>query len=543
MIELLKKMIIEWSHSPKIDEERLKEQVQFAGEIYNKFSSAKGGLLLVLNAPTGFGKTEVIFAPYLYQFIKGEWFDSRMYLVEPVHALLRQMKRRAGTYTKLVKGITVGCDHGEVIKPTFLYTANITLTTIDAMAYGFLAKRVITWGKEYKTGRYSMPAGLLMNSYLVLDEAHLIQDQAFLAPRIVSKIVCSIVNSGGTVLLSSATLPLAFLKLFSCEKVELTKPKVEKVAKINFKKETIDNTECEEGSIIFVNTIERARKIFEKCESKGKVLLLHSLMKKEDKDKVIEELDKGVEDKILIATQTAEVGIDYKFKKVITEISPIDSLIQRIGRVREKEIDVEIFNVKNPLPYDEDVMNRTSNIVSKLNTIKIGDMNEVQQLIDEVYDDLIINKLSSLGESFYISSAEYLNELHLYSYPPERDVYLRPSYYVTLYLLTNKEFEELQEEFEKMLKSKKYEEVSKEINEFLLHKSTKYSISLVNNYNEKRLEKLISNTKVYNANIFSKNFLKEVKPNMSGLPSEMIVIINENNYSNGLILPEVKEDE
>jgi CRISPR-associated endonuclease/helicase Cas3 len=61
-------------------------------------------------------------APFLYQWEIGEWFAPRMYIVEPVHALLRQMRDRVKVYVSaLGRGsITVDEDHGELLRPTYL---------------------------------------------------------------------------------------------------------------------------------------------------------------------------------------------------------------------------------------------------------------------------------------------------------------------------------------------------------------------------------------------------------------------------------------
>ena len=510
------------------DESRLNVQAQLAEKIYEESLNSDQGILFILKAPTGFGKTEVLFAPFLYQFEKREWFAPRMYLVEPVNALLKQMEDRANVYSQLVSPKpTVGSDYGDVLKKTYLYTAVITLTTVDSAFYGFTAKRVMTWrDKDYETGRYLMPAGLLTSSYLVFDEAHLIQDQAFLGPRVMSKVICSIVSAGGIVVFSSATLPDAMMKLFKeeCDKyggkvVFLPTPNVKREVRVRYVNKPIFEAECEEGAVIFVNTIERAIKMKEKCKG---ALLLHSLMRKDDKERVLEELKKG---KTLIATQTAEVGIDYDFKKVITELAPIDSLIQRFGRVRREVIEAEVYEVDNSLPYDEDVMNRSRNIIQ---SVKVIDSSNTEGLINQVYDESIIEKLSELGDTFYINTVEYLQELTLFSYPPEDTPYLKPSYYITLHLLYKDEFEKLMNDADKA-------------REILSNSSVKYSISYINDYNRKRLEAFINKNKAFNGVIYSKEFLKETKE----LASELIIVVNKKLYSpdegfKGLIEVKVK---
>ena len=546
--ELMGQMIAEWAKSKgknvAIDEGRLGSQVSLAEEIYRRASSAENGTLFVLRAPTGFGKTEVLFAPFLYQFVARDWFAPRMYLVEPVNALLKQMEERARLYSKLVSPTpTVGSDYGDTLKRTFLYTSVITLTTVDSAFYGFVAKRVMTWRERggAETGRYSMPAGLLTGSYLVFDEAHLVQDQAFLGPRVMAKVVCSIVGAGGTVVFSSATLPDAMLKLFreECEGLGaeihvLPQPKVEREVRLTYTGKQIFEAECGEREVIFVNTIERAIKMKEKC--KGAVLL-HSAMRKDDKERVLEELKKGA---TLIATQTAEVGIDYDFVRVKTELAPMDSLIQRFGRVRKGVAEAEVYEVDSPLPYDRDVMNRTRGLVQSTRVIRAGD---VDDLINKVYDDAIIERLSGLGDALYLSTVEYLHDLTLFSYPPESEPYLRPSNYVTLYLLRDDELEKVKKLYGKYQGTQDREDradLEEGIREILINSSVKISISLLNDYNKERLLTFLSNFggRVLDGCLHSSSFLNDLDKDKilkrignSDECSDMIVLIDKDVYT------------
>ncbi|MGC8983603.1 MAG: DEAD/DEAH box helicase, partial [Desulfurococcaceae archaeon] len=218
----LKKECIE-----RINEECLKKQSEIAGKIYEELSGAKGGKVIVLEAPTGAGKTEVIASVYLYQWLDENWFAGRLMWVEPTHALLSQMKERLEIYVDELKRkpnacraslLRVGEDHGDVVDKAFLYAATITLTTVDSLAYGYAAKRVQSWVEVgIRTGRYTLPAGLITNSLVVFDEAHLIQDEVFLGPRILSKILCSITKAGGLAILTSATLPTELVKFLENE--------------------------------------------------------------------------------------------------------------------------------------------------------------------------------------------------------------------------------------------------------------------------------------------------------------------------------------
>lgn len=489
MKELITEMIK--SRSNEIDENRLELQSKLAKKI---FDGTTEGKLFLLNLPTGVGKTEIFLAPFIYQFKVNEFFAGRMYLVEPTHALLRQMRDRIKKYTENFDEI-VGEDHGDVENPTFLYTAPITLTTIDSFAYGFLAKRVNKWWQfGYETGRYTLPVGLMGNSYIVFDEAHLIQDSVFLSPRVMGKIICNLVNSGVIVVFSSATLPKALLERLTseCNNVEVLNAgdfKFERNVEIKFKDDVLKDIECEGRTIVIVNTVEKARKLFNQMKQKCKnVYIIHSLMTVEDRNKVYERVCERIkntkEDLVLIGTQTLEVGLDFPFDKLYTEISPIDSLIQRIGRVgrRRNKAEAVIFDVESSLPYLDTLVKKTREILQKGSTIKYEDL---VSSIDQVYDDDEVRKIEEKGDLFYTQFLEYLENLHLFSYPPEEDILIRPSNYITIYIIDE----------DSIISENKKELVLRK--EGLENKSLKYSISVTDTYSIDRLKRILENVHVF----------------------------------------------
>lgn len=499
MKELIAEMIKSWNEKGEIDNERLELQYKLAKEIFDKVDE---GRLFILNLPTGIGKTEIFLAPFFYQFKVNDFFAGRMYIVEPTHALLTQMRDRVCNHViGLQLDIPVGEDHGDVENPTFLYTAPITLTTIDSFAYGFLAKRVNKWWKYgYETGRYTLPVGLMGNSYIVFDEAHLIQDSVFLSPRVMGKIICNLVNSGAIVVFSSATLPKALLERLTreCKKVEnLTVDlNVKRDVKITFngdKQLTENEIDCEGNTLVILNTVERARSLYKKLRDKCKnVYILHSLMAIEDRRKVYDSVKikmNNEDDLVLIGTQTLEVGLDFSFEKLYAEISPIDSLIQRVGRIgrrkekkneKSKEVNAIIFDVENNLPYLDSIIKATKDVLHSSTAY-----DNLVNSIDTVYDENKVKEIEEKGDLFYVEFLEYIENLHLFSYPPEDEVLVRPSNYIIIFILDDSLIES---ESDKELVLRK---------DGLDDKSLKYSISLVDNHSLKRLTTLLNGRNVY----------------------------------------------
>lgn len=464
--DVIYEMIFSWNKKReiKIDNELLNLQENIASKIYDTaLSLERKGLLILLRAPTGAGKSETILSPFLWQWFRKDFFSPRVYVVEPVHALLRQFRDRIQSYVDGLKlKLPVGEDHGEVIKDTFLYTSTITLTTIDAYIYGYVAKRAKVWRTrgDAVTGRYTMPAGLITSSLSIFDEAHLIQDEMFLGPRLLSRILCYLVSSGAIIIISSATLPTYLEKLLidKCsgdfEKLIFNYKGMRRKIDVSIDSGSISkkidqDISCEENNLIIVNTIGRAQKIYQVIKNKcrnNQVYLLHSLMRREDKEKVIDVLkqykDSCKKDaKItVVGTQTLEVGLDYDFDTVYTELAPVDSILQRIGRVGRRGRDgkaILYLELENNAPYYEKLIEKTRNLINQLDTssIDLSDNITLTSLVDQVYNEIIINELSDIGNRLYAKFLEYVKELHLLAYPPDKDFTFRPSFYITLSLI------------------------------------------------------------------------------------------------------------
>ena len=505
----------------RINHSFLSNQADVANKITDELINANSGKLITLKAPTGSGKTEILSSVFLSQWRINKLFAGRLFWVEPTHALLGQMRSRLELYAKIAD-LHVDEDHGDVLNKTFLYTAPITLTTIDSLVYGYIAKRVETWiDRGAETGRYTLPAGLITNSLIILDEAHLIQDEVFLGPRVLSHALCSIVNAGGLVILSTATLPTAIkneltkcvernavieynLNGFRERKINLHRDYINKQL-IDFVKES--NINCDESSIIILNTIERAQVVYKTLHEKcgNNVLLIHSLMTRGDKERIYEKLRRMIpyptcprdsreiiyeklrnanSSVILVGTQAIEVGIDLDIDNLYTEISPIDSLIQRIGRVgrRSGNANVYVFGVKSELPYHKKLIENTQNILSDIDKIDLNNIDKVTEVIDKVYTENVVKELSEKGDTLYLRSIEYLEQLHLFAYPPDEGEFLiRPSFYIELFIYDPNS---------NMCESKGDELICDF--DYVRNNIVKFSISEINDYSRVRLVNLLS---------------------------------------------------
>ena len=120
-------------------------------------------------------------------------------------------------------------------------------------------------------------------------------------------------------------------------------------------------------TLIIVNRVQRAREIYEALtlgEKKGRqnvpplyepnmVALIHSRFRPVDRQRHMELLF-GTGDRIVVATQAVEAGVDVSARLLITELAPWSSLIQRMGRCnRQADLpDAEVLWLDNQ-PKDE----------------------------------------------------------------------------------------------------------------------------------------------------------------------------------------------
>ncbi len=98
-------------------------------------------------------------------------------------------------------------------------------------------------------------------------------------------------------------------------------------------------------TLVIVNSVRRAQEIYaalitseKKKPALGdpaKVALVHSRFRRKDRAKH-EEVLFGTGDRIVIATQAVEAGVDVSARLLITELAPWSSLVQRIGRCNRR---------------------------------------------------------------------------------------------------------------------------------------------------------------------------------------------------------------
>jgi CRISPR-associated endonuclease/helicase Cas3 len=188
--------------------------------------------------------------------------------------------------------------------------------------------------------------------------------------------------------------------------------------------------------LIIVNNVMKAVKVYEEIvkknkERKQKIFLLHSRLLEIEKQRRIKELKKKIESEkgiILVATQIVEASVDLDFDFLYTEISPIDSQIQRWGRIyrnRDKDYEGKESNIVvysgsedekdlslkfSKVIYSSDVLEKTRYVLEKKFSNnefanKILEYEDELSLLKEVFDnDLLQRYTNNIRQIF-----EFLN--------------------------------------------------------------------------------------------------------------------------------------
>ncbi len=374
---------------------------------------------LFLTAPTGWGKTIIGFLRL--NVVK----PYKVFYVLPTITAIRKMidniqslfgKEKVGEYfyfadVDVLLEKNYKDDEKEYILDFYKYfIPAINFTTIDQLLITLL-----------KAGKYHMRRFMFRNSLIIIDEYHLLTPQMIGALRALIEFYKNVYDM--KFLFMTATPQILYrkylleslgesnteifelYKLFKNYKrhlIEFYKDlTIEKL--LNQRSETIANYD---KILVIVNTVEKAINTYELLKEIAKdrsVTLLHARYAVKDrysKEREIEDTD------ILVATQVAEVSLDVNFNLLITEIAPLPSLIQRMGRVNryglhkpDKPNVLIVGGVDTLRPYDLLGIKYTKDIL-------INDIKEVNNKGDYIYLDLV-KKYEEKFEKDFRENLEY----------------------------------------------------------------------------------------------------------------------------------------
>ncbi|MDI9863920.1 CRISPR-associated helicase Cas3' [Flectobacillus sp. DC10W] len=330
------------------------------------------GKNVILQVPTGAGKTWASIMPFLYARETGlDSFPKKMIYSLPLRTLANSIYD--DVFDVLQKN---GYDEEEIKRQTGEYSddpyfeKDIIFSTIDQTLSNFLC-----FPLPLSPRQANINAGALIGSYLVFDEFHLLDSELSMATTIGT---LKMLGNLCRCCIMTATLSEDFMNLMTTElggdsweiiTLDEFKSDEEKIGsllpKLNKKeifiidkplnaKDIVEkhNSISEKGSfktIVLCNQVESAQRIYlelKKVQTQElpntNIICLHSRFFDEDRKKIESQLKKWLgrkskENIILISTQVIEAGIDISCKILHTEISPINSFLQRAGRCARYE--------------------------------------------------------------------------------------------------------------------------------------------------------------------------------------------------------------
>ncbi|MEM5815441.1 MAG: CRISPR-associated helicase Cas3' [Candidatus Aenigmatarchaeota archaeon] len=391
------------------------------------------GNSVVLRAPTGSGKTEIPLLAFVQGF--NDSLPSQLLYSLPTRTLVESIGERAEDYAK-DKGLKVAIHHGRRVESN-LFEEDIIVSTID-QTVGAYASVPLSMPKS--SGNIFLGAvGAGLN---VFDEVHTFDLEKGLQSSLV--IVVDSVNLGIPSLIMSATIPDIFIKKVKNliekhggkvdivdvkDEFEIKSRKKRSVELIYRNGEVLESNrilrefEDEERILVVANTVGRAQKLYRKLKDELKeevpVILLHSRFLEKDREIKEEKLKEvfgknGKGEGILISTQVIEVGLDISSFKVLSEMSPIDSLIQRAGRCArwggKGEFHVFWIDSNNPYaPYTREVMEATKEEIRKRKEFILDWETEIElvnSILNETFSKfmdprLFYQRLGTLSRAVY----------------------------------------------------------------------------------------------------------------------------------------------
>lgn len=409
------------------------------------------GKNVILSVPTGAGKTWASIMPFLFaQEHRRADFPSKMIYSLPLRALTNSI------YEDVKKVCSASIQTGEYSTDKY-FENDIIFSTIDQTLSNFLC-----FPLPLSHAQANINAGALIGSYLVFDEFHLLDKELSMATTLgMLKILgnlcrCCIM----TATLSEDFMSLLEEKLPNYEIITLDdfpedrkeigslKPELEKKI-VNVINEPLSAQKIIEThnrkTIVICNRVESAQKIYNDLKTlkanhdwlnSTEIICLHSRFF--DKDRKAKEVrlknlfgKKSNEDSaILIATQVIEAGMDISCETMHTEISPVNSFLQRAGRCarfsdetgnifvydvltqeEQETITIEPENKEDKeeirklnsryLPYEPEICKKTYFEIGKYSTLD-GDIPKqlIEAVLGKTEKDIISKMDSGQGGGF-----------------------------------------------------------------------------------------------------------------------------------------------
>jgi CRISPR-associated endonuclease/helicase Cas3 len=327
----------------------------------------------LLRAPTGSGKTATAVVGWLYRWENRKQFPAtprRLVYCLPMRVLVEQSKRAAdGWVDRLKLDIPVHALMGGVDSEAWFLNPEKPAILIGTQ--DMLLSRALNRGYAASRFHWPMDFGLLNNDCLwIFDEPQLMGGGVSTSAQMAGFRRSLGSFSPCPSVWMSATLEPSWLQTIDFRGKFLAPPQelqdddyederlnkrmaaaktLAKFGAISSKdmkdvaKQSLKVHQAGTQTLVVVNTVERAKALYKalgevKKKEKHKevnTLLVHSRFRPHERDKLNTELQAtgdAAKDRIIVATQVVEAGVDISARILVTELAPWASIVQRIGR-------------------------------------------------------------------------------------------------------------------------------------------------------------------------------------------------------------------
>jgi len=323
----------------------------FQEQVYDLLTAGKS---VILQAPTGAGKTRAALYPFLKSWEYGEDFPRKCIYAVPMRVLATQFWEEY---------------HGLVKEYRFQRPPRVTIQTgehrDDEKLEGDLIFATIDQVlSSYLMAPYSLPrrlsnlnAGAIAGSYMVFDEFHLFDPTSTLpttlemlkalrgfAPFLLMTATFSEdMLSGLAQQLGAVVVPGSAVARKQMQSIpSQEKTRIYRVSEEPLSAEAI--VRCHrQRTLVVCNVVDRARRLYEDLRQRSdsistEVILLHSRFLPQDRKRIESQVrnqfSQGNNEgrKIVVATQVVEVGLNITCGTLHTELAPANAILQRAGR-------------------------------------------------------------------------------------------------------------------------------------------------------------------------------------------------------------------
>ncbi|MGL4992541.1 MAG: CRISPR-associated helicase Cas3' [Bacteroidales bacterium] len=373
----------------------------------------------LVTAPTGAGKTD-----FLLRRCKGRVFYTLPFQAS-INAMYNRIKRDLSDTDSQIYLL-----HGasSLVLKDGLLEERILQRHIGASVKVLTPHQIAS--VVYGIKGYEAMCNDLQGCDIILDEIHTYSD---VIQSIVLKIIELLLTLNCRIHIGTATMPtLLYDRILSLLGGEdkVYQVKLDTRVLESFNRHIIHKvSDFESCSDVLIEAIERKQKILIVCNQVKRsqeryqeiqeqypnlsTMLIHSRFKRGRRQvlesKLMNEYNSMNDACIVVTTQVVEVSLDISFDLMITECAPIDSLIQRFGRVNRKRTSETIGHYKPiyvikpseedsmALPYSLDVLKRSFEALPNDELLREID---TQSLLDKVYTNIDFTNIDYTAVAF-----------------------------------------------------------------------------------------------------------------------------------------------